>query len=201
VTSDFWDERYGSPDYFYGTDPNDFLAAHYQALARGGDVLCLADGEGRNGVFLARQGMRVTSVDRSAIGLAKAQRLAAEHGVPLDTAVADLATWDVGDARWDGIVSIWAHLPAPIRASLHPRLARALRPGGVLLLEHYHPRQLSYGTGGPDDPTLMTTLAELDAAFPDWLRLHTFEGERIVSEGNPHGGKSYVTQAILRKPS
>jgi SAM-dependent methyltransferase len=201
LTPKFWDDRYAAhPEYLYGTEPSDFLAERYSALPPGGEVLCLADGEGRNGVFLATQGMRVTGVDSSAVGLAKAQRLATERGVSLDTVVADLATWELGDARWDGVVSIWAHLPAPIRATLHPRIARALRPGGVLLLEHYHPRQLGYGTGGPPDPTMMLTLEELDAAFPEWIRLHTFEGERVVVEGSGHGGKSYVTQAILKKP-
>jgi SAM-dependent methyltransferase len=200
LTPKFWDDRYGATEYVYGTEPSDFLAERYSALAPGGEILCLADGEGRNGVFLAMQGMRVTGVDSSAVGLEKARQLAAERRVSLDTVVADLATWELGDARWDGVVSIWAHLPAPLRATLHPRIARALRPGGVLLLEHYHPRQLGYGTGGPPDPTMMLTLEELDAAFPEWIRLHTFEGERIVVEGNGHGGKSYVTQAILKKP-
>jgi SAM-dependent methyltransferase len=144
--------------------------------------------------------MRVTGVDNSSVGLAKARQLATERGVALDTVVADLAEWDLGEARWDGIVSIWAHLPVPIRQTLHPRIVRALRPGGVLLLEHYHPRQLGYGTGGPPDATMMLTLDELEAAFADWIRLHTFEGERVVVEGSGHGGLSYVTQAILKKP-
>jgi SAM-dependent methyltransferase len=200
LTPKFWDDRYGTTEYLYGTEPSDFLAERWSTLLSGGEVLCLADGEGRNGVFLATKGMRVTGVDSSAVGLVKAARLAAERRVPYDTIVADLGTWDVGDARWDGIVSIWAHLPAPIRAALHPRLARALRPGGILLLEHYHPRQLGYGTGGPPDATMMLTLEELEAAFTGWTKLHTFEGERVVVEGSGHGGKSYVTQAILEKP-
>lgn len=200
LTTKFWDDRYGTTEYLYGTEPSDFLAERYSALPRGGEILCLADGEGRNGVFLATQGMRVTGVDSSSVGLEKARRLAAERGVSLDTVVADLESWELGDARWDGIVSIWAHLPAPLRATLHPRIARALRPGGILLLEHYHPRQLGYGTGGPPDPSMMLTLDELIAAFPDWIRLHSFEGERVVVEGSGHGGKSYVTQAILEKP-
>lgn len=200
LTPKFWDERYGAPAYLYGTEPSDFLAERYLALPPGGEVLCLADGEGRNGVFLSTRGMRVTGVDSSAVGLEKARRLAAERRVRLETVLADLATWELGDARWDGVVSIWAHLPAPIRATLQPRIARALRPGGVLLLEHYHPLQVGYGTGGPSDPTMLLTLEELIAAFPDWIRLHTFEGERVVVEGRGHGGNSYVTQAILKKP-
>jgi SAM-dependent methyltransferase len=196
----FWDDRYSSVEYVYGTEPSDFLLERCTELPPGGNILCLADGEGRNGVFLASRGMRVTGVDNSAVGLAKAERLAAERGVPLTTVVADLSVWDVGEARWDGVVSIWAHLPAPVRADLHPRLARGLRPGGVLLLEHYHPRQVAYGTGGPADPTMMLTLDELDTAFAGWTRVHTFEGERVVIEGTGHGGKSFVTQAILQKP-
>jgi SAM-dependent methyltransferase len=201
LTPKFWDDRYSGAEYLYGTEPSDFLAERFSVLPAGGEILCLADGEGRNGVFLASQGMRVTGVDSSAVGLAKAERLAAERGVALTTVVADLSEWDPGEARWDGVVSIWAHLPVPVRAALHPRLARALRPGGVLLLEHYHPRQLGYGTGGPPDPSMMLTLDELDAAFAGWTRVHGFEGERVVIEGNGHGGKSYVTQAILKKPS
>jgi SAM-dependent methyltransferase len=201
LTTKFWDDRYATPDYVYGTDPSDFLAEHWTMLPAGGEILCLADGEGRNGVFLATQGMHVTGVDSSAVGLRKAQQLAAERNVSLQTVVADLSSWDLGDARWDGIVSIWAHLPSPIRAALHPRLVRALRPGGVLLLEHYHPRQLAYGTGGPSDPSMMLTLEELETTFQDWTRLHTFEGERVVVEGQGHGGKSYVTQAIFKKPA
>jgi SAM-dependent methyltransferase len=201
LTTKFWDERYARKDYVYGTDPSDFLAEHWSKLPSGGEILCLADGEGRNGVFLATKGMRVTGVDSSAVGLEKARHLAAEREVPFQTVVADLGTWDVGEGRWDGIVSIWAHLPAPMRATLHPRLARALRPGGILLLEHYHPRQLGYGTGGPPDPTMMLTLEELEATFAGWSHLHAFEGERIVVEGQGHGGMSYVTQAIFEKPA
>jgi SAM-dependent methyltransferase len=200
LTTEFWDERYGAPDYVYGTEPSDFLAEHWSRLPAGGEILCLADGEGRNGVFLATKGMLVTGVDSSAVGLEKAQKLATERGVSIHTVVADLATWDLGTARWDAIVSIWAHLPVPIRTTLHPRLVHALRPGGILLLEHYHPRQIAYGTGGPSDPSMMLTLDELAASFAGWSRLHAFEGERMVVEGHGHGGKSYVTQAILEKP-
>jgi cyclopropane fatty-acyl-phospholipid synthase-like methyltransferase len=201
-TSEYWNDRYGASEYVYGTEPSDFLAERHALLPEGGEVLCLADGEGRNGVFLATQGMRVTGVDCSVVGLEKARRLATERGVALATELADLDDWELGEARWDGIVSIWAHLSVETRASLHPRIARALRPGGVLLLEHYHPRQIGYGTGGPSDPTRMLTLEELEAAFPGWIHLHKFEGERVVIEGSGHGhgGKSYVTQAIFKKP-
>lgn len=200
VATSFWDERYGDDSFFYGTDPSDFLREQAHLLTSGADVLCLAEGEGRNAVFLAERGLRVTGVDGSAVGLEKARRLATERGVAIETVVADLGAWDLGDARWDAVVSIWTHLPEAVRASLHPRVARALRPGALLLLEHYHPRQIAYGTGGPSDPAMMTTLAELDASFPGWERLHAFEGERDVHEGKGHGGLSFVTQVVLRRP-
>ena len=201
MDSAFWDGRYGGGEYFYGTEPNDFLKERAGVFAKSGAVLCLADGEGRNGVFLATLGMRVTAVDMSPVGLEKATRLATDRGVAIETVVADLAAWDLGVDRWDGIVSIWAHLPVPVRAALHPKIARAVRPGGVLFFEHYHPKQIPYKTGGPPDPTMMLTLEELDRDFPDWERVHTFEGEREVHEGPGHGGLSYVTQAILRRPA
>lgn len=199
-TPSFWDDRYGGGDFFYGTEPNDFLRERIGDLPPGGEVLCLAEGEGRNAVFLAMKGHRVTGVDGSSVGLAKAQRLATERGVRIETVVADLREWDLGSERWDAIVSIWAHLPEALRADLHPRIGRALRPAGVLLFEHYHPKQIAYGTGGPPDPTMMLTLEELDGAFAGWERIHGFEGERHVDEGGGHRGTSYVTQALMRRP-
>lgn len=196
-----WDQRYAGDGFFYGTEPNDFLRDRVDVFPAGAEVLCLAEGEGRNGVFLASRGLRVTGVDGSSVGLAKAQRLAQQNGVVLETIVADLGEWDPGEARWDAVVSIWAHLPAPVRATLHPRVARAIRPGGLLFVEHYHPKQIPYKTGGPPDPTWMLTLEELARDFAGWERVHGFEGERDVREGAGHGGLSYVTQAILRKPA
>lgn len=195
-----WDERYGGEDYFYGTDPSDFLVEHLGLLPPGGELLCLAEGEGRNAVFLAERGFRPTGVDQSPVGLAKAQRLAAARGVTIDTVVADLTSYDLGSARWDAVVSVWAHLPPEIKAVVNPRIARAVKPGGILFLEHYHPNQIPYGTGGPKDPSWMMTLDELRRDFGDWEWLHSAERERNVIEGAGHGGLSYVTQLIARKP-
>ncbi len=196
-----WDERFGGPTYLYGTEPNDFLREHGARLPLPGPVLSLAEGEGRNAVFLASLGYVVTGVDGSGVGLAKARRLAADRGVTIETVEADLATFDLGEARWAGVVSIWCHLASALRSDLHARIARALRPGGVFLLEHYHPRQVDYRTGGPPDPTFLVTLAELRAAFPGWIELHAFEGERDVHEGALHEGRSFVTQWIARRPA
>jgi SAM-dependent methyltransferase len=196
-----WDERYGREGYFFGTDPNDFLVERVAELPAGGELLCLGEGQGRNAVWLAARGFRVTGTDISPVGLEKAQQLAAERGVTITTIAADLADFDLGDSRWDAVLSLWVHVPRPLRESLHPRIARAVRPGGLFFLEHYHPRQLGYGTGGPPDPTWMLTLDELRRDFAPWHELHGVEKEREVWEGEyTHGGPSYVTQFIARRP-
>lgn len=196
-----WDERYAGDRFFYGDQPNDFLRAKADVIRSGGDVLCLAEGEGRNGVFLATRGLQVTGVDGSAVGLAKARKLAEARGTSLHTIVADLRDYDPGEARWDAIVSIWCHLPPPLRDAIHPRLVRALKPGGVVLFEHYHPTQVGRGTGGPPDPSMMITLDELRRAFAGFEVLHAFEGERDVREGGGHTGLSVVTQFVACKPA
>lgn len=194
-----WDERYAGAEFMYGTAPNDFLKAHVDALPPRGRVLCLAEGEGRNAVFLAERGFIVTGVDGSRVGLEKAQRLAQERQVRLETVVADLTDFDLGTARWDAIVSIWCHVPPALRASLHPRIVAALAPGGVFLLEHYHPSQVGRGTGGPPDPAWLVTLDELERDFAALTVLHAFEGEREVHEGAGHHGASVTTQFIARR--
>src|SRR5690606_8149969 len=124
-------------------------------------VLCLAEGEGRNAVFLAGRGHAVAAVDFSAEGLRKARQLASERNVDIETIEADLATFDLGTDAWSGIVSIWAHTPSVVRRRIHAAVPAALAPGGVFVLEAYRPEQLGYGTGGPSDPDMLPTLAGL----------------------------------------
>ncbi len=196
-----WDERYGEPGFVYGTEPNDFLAANAERFLRpGGDILCLAEGEGRNAVFLARLGFHVTGVDGSAVGLAKARRLAEQRGVAIQTVVADLADFDLGFERWDGIVSIWCHTPAALRQRLHRSAVAALRPRGVLLLESYTPKQLEYKTGGPPTADMMMTLAAVREELDGLEFLVAEEAVREVHEGKSHSGPSAVLQVIARKP-
>ena len=199
MPSNPWDERYTGEVFFYGKTPNDFLREHFEVLPKAQEVLCLAEGEGRNAVFLAERGLRVTGVDGSAVGLSKAQALAVERRVSIQTIVADLSSWELGEACWGSVVSIWCHLPPLLRQQLRPRIVQSLLPGGVFLLEHYHPKQLAYKTGGPPDPAMMTTLDELRQDFSGWKVLHAFEGEREVQEGSGHHGLSYVTQFIAKK--
>ena len=196
-----WDSRYGEPGFAYGTEPNEFLAENAERyLPPKGEILSLAEGEGRNAVFLASRGFRVTGVDSSAVGLAKARALAAERGVHIETVVEDLARFDLGVDRWDGIVSIWCHNPPEVRTRLHRSVVAALRPGGVLLLESYTPKQLDYKTGGPRTPELMMTAAGAREELAGLELIVAEEKLREVHEGTYHDGTSAVLQVIARKP-
>jgi SAM-dependent methyltransferase len=194
-----WDQRYGGADYLFGTAPNDFLATAVQDLTPG-KTLCLADGEGRNGVFLAGIGHYVTSLDASAVGLEKAQLLATQRGVSLQTRLADLTTEDLGDSTWDLIVSIFFHLPDFKRRALHQRIVRALRPGGRIVLEAYTPAQLGLKTGGPSRQEMLMTLPLVLEDFSGLQVIHGIERERDIVEGTGHAGRSAVVQLIAEKP-
>lgn len=195
MSNTFWDDRYRGDTYAYGTEPNDFLRAEAHRIGVG-PVLCLAEGEGRNAVFLASLGHRVTAVDFSAEGLRKAARLARDRGVEIELVEADLATFDLGETAWSGIVSIFAHTPPAIRSSLHARVVRALAPGGVLVLEAYRPEQIALGTGGPRDVAMMPTLSELRAELGGLELVVAREVEREIHEGPHHAGPSATVQVV-----
>lgn len=195
-TDNFWDARYAGVDYVYGTGPNDFLAAQSARLPAGGRILCLAEGEGRNAVWLARQGFQVTAVDSSSVGLEKAQQLAQTHGVSIVTDCADLASFTIAPGAWDGIVSIFCHLPPALRATVHRACVAGLAPGGVLLLEGYTPRQLGWGTGGPPQLELLMEPEDLRRELVGLQLELLHEIERTVVEGNGHTGTGAVVQVL-----
>jgi SAM-dependent methyltransferase len=196
--SSFWDERYGADDYMYGKEPNDFLKQNIDALPQG-SVMCLADGEGRNSVFVASTGRAAWSVDLSTHGPRKTMQLASERKVEVHAETADLATFDLGQNRWDAIVSIFAHMPKEVRADLHKRVAAALKPGGVFLLEAYTPTQVGRGTGGPQDASLTMQLEDLRVELAPLTFEIGQEIERNVVEGIGHTGMASVVQVIARK--
>lgn len=194
----FWDSRYRDIGFAYGDQPNDFLAQEVHRIPTG-RVLCLAEGEGRNAVFLAQQGYQVTAVDQSPIGLQKAQVLAQKHGVSLETIAADLATFDIGPSAWDGIVSIWAHVPPSIRERVHGQVASGLKPGGVFILEAYTEAQLETpGRGGPprEQKEMLMSLNGLETELDGLSFLIGQEIERDIDEGIYHQGKSAVVQVV-----
>jgi SAM-dependent methyltransferase len=196
-----WDQRYATEEYVYGTAPNAFLVDAVAGLQPPARVLCLAEGEGRNAVFLAERGFEVLAVDASGVGLAKAETLARQRGVRIATEVADLDGYAIEPESWDLIVSIFCHVPAPIRRRLHSQVAQGLRPGGRLILEAYTPAQLAFGTGGPPDTGLMMTLAALRDELPSLYFEVGRECERDVHEGRLHHGRGAVVQVIaVRSP-
>ena len=197
-----WDQRYDEEGFAYGTEPNDFLKAEFSRVPKGGKVLCLAEGEGRNAVFLAKQGYSVIAVDQSSVGLEKAKQFATENGVDISTEVADLADYDFGIDTWDGIVSIAAHVPPLLRKRLHTQTVSALKAGGVFILEAYTEHQLDMaGTGGPppSQKELLMSLDELTVELEGLEFIIGAEVERNISEGKYHQGESAVVQVVARK--
>lgn len=195
-----WDERYARSEYVYGTEPNDFLRAEAERIPKG-RVLCLAEGEGRNAVYLAGLGHEVTAVDLSIEGLKKAEKLARERGVTIAVEQADLATYKPKPAAYEGIVTIFGHLPAPVRKRLYGMIASSLVPGGVFILEVYRPEQLAFGTGGPKELTMLPTLAQLREELVGLDLVVAQEVEREIHEGILHGGQSATVQIVgVRNP-
>jgi len=193
-----WDQRYATEEFAYGTEPNDFLHENVGDLPSG-KILCLAEGEGRNAVWLAQQGYDVTAVDSSKVGLGKAEKLAATLGVSIMTHHADLADYDIGSEQWDGIVSIFCHLPAPLRKSVHQRCVAGLKADGVLLLEAYTPDQLNYKTGGPPSAEMMMDSQLLESELGQLTFSMLEEKVRDIHEGSFHHGEGAVVQLIAKK--
>ena len=194
----FWNTRYGASGYVFGIEPNDFLREQAGQIAAG-PILCLGEGEGRNAVHLARLGHSVVALDQSSTGLAKADELAAANGVAIETCVADLASFTIEPAQWGAIVSIFLHLPAELRRSVHRSVVVGLRRGGVYILEAYTPAQLAYNTGGPKEASLLPTLAQLHEELAG-LDFHIGrEVERDVIEGSGHTGRAAVVQVVAIK--
>lgn len=197
-----WDERYSEAGFAFGTEPNDFLRDEFGRIPAGGRVLCLAEGEGRNAVFLAQNGYQVTGMDSSKVGLDKAQKLASDKGVTITTQVVDLADYEFGEQQWDGIVVMWVHLPTPLRQHIHTQIAAALKPAGVLILEAYTEQQLEMdAVGGPPatQKDRFGSLATLQYELAELKEVVGVETQRMVSEGTRHQGLSAVVQFIAYK--
>ena len=196
-----WDTRFGGEDFHFGTAPNRFLASQAQLLKAGMSALCVADGESRNGVWLAGQGLRVTAFDFSPVGVEKARRLAREADVVLEHRVANINDWDWDARQFDLVVVIFTQFATPQeRERMFAGVVRTLAPGGILLLQGYTPKQLEYGTGGPKQIEHLYTDALLRKSFAALEILHLAEHEEMVEEGHGHRGMSALIDLVARKP-
>ncbi|MBL8836029.1 MAG: class I SAM-dependent methyltransferase [Alphaproteobacteria bacterium] len=195
-----WNARFGEPGYLFGTAPNAFLAAQAPRLRRGQRALSVADGEGRNGVWLARQGLSVTAVDFSPVALAKAKALADQEGVSLDFIEADIARWAWPQAAFDVVAAIFIQFAPPdLRARIFRSIEAALRPGGLLLMQGYRPEQLAYATGGPPHAENMYTEDLLRAAFAGMEIVELRAHDSVILEGPGHAGMSALIDLVARK--
>ena len=195
-----WNDRFSGDDYHFGTAPNAFLASEAERLRPGSRVLCVADGEGRNSVWLAARGLQVTAFDISTVGVEKAARLAREAGVAVDNRVANINDWDWDAARYDVVVAIFIQFASPAeRERIFAGMARALVPGGLLVLQGYTPRQLEYRTGGPPCAEHLYTEALLREKFAELDILHLREHDDVIREGKGHSGMSALIDLVAQK--
>ena len=195
-----WETRFATPGYLFGTEPNTFLKNQAHLLKRGWKALSVADGEGRNGVWLAEQGLDVQAFDFSPKAVAKARELARQRGVTLKTEVADIFTWKWSTAEFYVIAAIFFQFVGPdVRDGVFTEIKKALKPGGLLLMEGYQPRQLEYGTGGPPNVANLWTRDLLERAFSDFSSIQIIEEDRELAEGSHHVGMSALIDFVGRK--
>jgi len=195
-----WEARFSAPGYLFGLAPNEFLARQAHRLKPGGTALSIADGEGRNGVWLAERGLDVLSVDFSPTALAKAQALAAERGVTLRTVEADVVNWTWPAEAFDVVAAIFIQFASPdARLRIFAGIRQALKPGGLLLMQGYRPEQLTYRTGGPDKAENLYTRSLLTEAFGDFASVAIDEHDSVIREGSGHAGMSALIDLVARK--
>ena len=198
----FWDQRFSAPEYIFGTAPNLFLASQAALFRPGQRVLDVACGEGRNSVWLAQRGCEVLGIDVSPLGLKKAQRLAEERRVQVAFQQADVRTWDWAPAAFDAVVCTFIQFAAPSdRQRLFQGFAATPKPGGVLVLQGYTPKQVEYKTGGPPQAEHMYTEGMLREAFSGMQIVHLREHEEDLAEGTKHVGRSALIDLVARKPA
>ena len=188
-----WDQRFAGPDYHYGEEPADFLRREAGRIGAGGRVLSIADGEGRNSVWLAAQGFRVTAFDPSPVAQARGQEV--------DLHLAGTEDWDWAPDRFDAVVAVFIQFAAPDqRRTIFDGIARTLRPGGLALLHAFSIRQLANASGGPRAPDHLWTLAMLRQSFPGWEEMTATDHDAVLAEGPGHRGQAALIDYVVRKP-
>ncbi len=218
MTNDFWNSRFSEPGYAYGTEPNAFLVSQKHYLMPGFKALVVGDGEGRNGVWLAQQGLVVLSVDGSEVGLRKARELAQSRNVSIGTIVTDLTTWNWPENGFDIVVAIFIHFTPEHRARMHANMRRALKPGGVLIMEAFTPEQLEYKTGGPPVREMLYTVEMMCGDFDIPACADVAQGKKTgttpaaeilllqqtlteLHEGTHHSGTASVVRLVVKRKS
>lgn len=196
---EFWEQRYAEPGYAYGTQPNVYLTTHAGLFQPGQRVLVIGDGEGRNGVWLAEQGLQVLSVDYSATGLGKAEALAQERNVSLRTKCVDLTVWEWPQDEFDFLVIIYVHFPPEVRTRLHRAALHAVKPGGQVILEAFTFEQLQHQSGGPPVREMLYGAALLSDDFSDGEILELNECCDVLNEGKYHVGDAAIVRARIRR--
>lgn len=195
-----WEKRFGVPDYLFGKEPNAFLKAQAHRLRGLKTALTVADGEGRNGVWLAEQGLDVLAIDFSPNALEKSRAFAAERGVTIKTELADVTAWHWPENAFDVVAVIFTQFVSPAeRPAFFQNIKRALKPGGLLLMQGYRPEQLTYKTGGPQHAEQLYTGTLLREAFGDMHDLEIREHDSIISEGTAHVGMSALIDLVAIK--
>lgn len=196
-----WDARFSSDEYIFGTEPNVWLAQHADLFKPGMRVLAVADGEGRNSVWMAQQGLQVDAFDISPVGIEKAKKLAQQQGVEVNFSIHGVEDypWTTGD--YDAVVAIFIQFADPdTRATLFKRMKSALKPDGVVLLQGYTPKQLEYKTGGPPNLSHLYTEELLQDAFGDLDVSELTSYEQVLTEGTQHHGQSALIGLVARRP-
>lgn len=198
---EFWNERFSTPDYLFGEEPNEFLVQQSYWLDPGSKVLCIADGEGRNGVWLARQGHKVLSNDFSSAAQEKARALAEKCQVEVAFDSQSLEEFSWPSDTFDAVIGIFFQFAAPdLRSAIFAGMKRVVVPGGLVIIEGYRPEQLDYGTGGPKALDQLYTVDMLAGAFADFEILHLESIDKEVEEGKGHRGISALVDLVARKP-
>jgi cyclopropane fatty-acyl-phospholipid synthase-like methyltransferase len=200
--ADFWNKRFDTPDYIFGKAPNEYLEAQAKHhLKQGDSVLCVADGEGRNSVWLAKQGMRVDAFDLSEIALSKAIALATEEAVQVQFSLASCESWDWQPNHYDAVVAIFIQFANPVmRTRLFAQMASTLKPGGLLIVQGYTPKQLVFKTGGPSILEHLYTDDMIRDLISDLEIIDLCVYEKYLSEGPKHTGMSALLGLVARKP-
>ena len=199
MNPEFWNDRYKSDEFAYGLEPNDFIKSNSSLIKPHSKILCLAEGEGRNAVYLSTLGHDVTAIDYSINGLQKTKQLANTFGVHVNTICADLSDYVFEQHKWDVIICVFGHFPSQIRQSIHAQIYSSLKKGGKFMMEAYSQEQLKYKTGGPLDVKLLYSIDDLKKDFYNFPSIQIKQVERVINEGKFHNGLASVIQVVGQK--